>query len=192
MAHTTGASSGPVMRQAMRISQRGCRDGGSVRLPGELQHAFAHGRGRRGRCGVQGRHARGTRACGQDFNFRSHFGRSADQGSKFQPIPLRNTRARRAGLSGPSPPRCRGTGHSDHSSTSPLGSRVAGVGTFPGWLGSAVAPASKGLIPQPVSMSRGSLGGVPRQRQGHVLGPNQARDAWRPVVRPRPATPAWA
>src|ERR1700676_4696225 len=29
----------------------------------------------------------------------------------------------------------------------------AGVGTFPGWLSLAVAPASKGLIPQPVSMS---------------------------------------
>jgi hypothetical protein len=33
---------------------------------------------------------------------------------------------------------------------------LAGVGTFPGWLNLAVAPASKGLIPQPVSMS--SLG----------------------------------
>jgi hypothetical protein len=32
-------------------------------------------------------------------------------------------------------------------------SAAAGVGTFPGWLGLAVAPASKGLIPQPVSMS---------------------------------------
>src|SRR6185312_8252093 len=31
--------------------------------------------------------------------------------------------------------------------------RIAGVGTFPGWLVLAVAPASKGLIPQPVSMS---------------------------------------
>ena len=30
---------------------------------------------------------------------------------------------------------------------------TAGVGTFPGWLSLAVAPASKGLIPQPVSMS---------------------------------------
>jgi hypothetical protein len=30
---------------------------------------------------------------------------------------------------------------------------IAGVGTFPGWLSLAVAPASKGLIPQPVSMS---------------------------------------
>ena len=37
---------------------------------------------------------------------------------------------------------------------------VAGVGTFPGWLSLAVAPASKGLIPQPVSMSALSLGGA--------------------------------
>src|SRR3954465_5560146 len=37
------------------------------------------------------------------------------------------------------------------SSADPLG--VAGVGTFPDGLSLAVAPASKGLFPQPVSMS---------------------------------------
>src|ERR1044071_1069880 len=38
------------------------------------------------------------------------------------------------------------------SSADPFG-RVAGVGTFPDGLSLAVAPASKGLFPQPVSMS---------------------------------------
>src|SRR5437016_13907376 len=39
-----------------------------------------------------------------------------------------------------------------HLST-PAEAGIAGVGTFPVWLALAVAPASKGLIPQPVSMS---------------------------------------
>lgn len=47
--------------------------------------------------------------------------------------------------------------HTAHLSFLSLGSRqairTAGVGTFPEWLSLAVAPASKGLIPQPVSMS---------------------------------------
>ena len=38
---------------------------------------------------------------------------------------------------------------------------IAGVGTFPGWLSLAVAPASKGLIPQPVSMSGSKSRGRP-------------------------------
>ncbi len=54
-------------------------------------------------------------------------------------IPPGTSRARRATLTA-------------HLST-PVCSDVAGVGTFPGWLSLAVAPASKGLIPQPVSMS---------------------------------------
>src|SRR5262249_19196275 len=50
----------------------------------------------------------------------------------------------------------RGATQTAHLSTQPLAcadGEVAGVGTFPGWLSLAVAPASKGLIPQPVSMS---------------------------------------
>src|SRR5687767_2311209 len=45
-------------------------------------------------------------------------------------------------------------GHANRSSVA-LAMRpgAAGVGTFPEWLSLAVAPASKGLIPQPVSMS---------------------------------------
>jgi hypothetical protein len=69
---------------------------------------------------------------------------------------------------------------------------IAGVGTFPGWLSLAVAPASKGLIPQPVSMSglqcmagledasrRASSGRVPRGARGAAY-----------VMRGRPALAA--
>jgi hypothetical protein len=69
---------------------------------------------------------------------------------------------------------------------------IAGVGTFPGWLSLAVAPASKGLIPQPVSMSglqcmagledasrRASSGRVPRGAAGRWLMSRAGDWRWR-------------
>ncbi|MDB6162120.1 MAG: hypothetical protein JWO04_5826 [Gammaproteobacteria bacterium] len=70
---------------------------------------------------------------------------------------------------------------------------IAGVGTFPGWLSLAVAPASKGLIPQPVSMSglqcmAGLEDASRRASSGRV--PRGARGAAAYVMRGRPALAA--
>src|ERR1700730_7040951 len=83
----------------------------------------------------------------------------------------------RAGLSRPSPRRPEAPrGHADRSSVdaSPRAQGVAGVGTFPGWLSLAVAPASKGLIPQPVSMSNQEFRMPPRDTQA-LQAPRRAR-----------------
>jgi hypothetical protein len=66
----------------------------------------------------------------------------------------------------PAPP---ARSHAVRSSVDPfrarrLHGRIAGVGTFTGWLGLAVAPASKGLIPQPVSMSQQQFRGSSERR----------------------------
>src|SRR6185437_9967806 len=65
-----------------------------------------------------------------------------------------------------------------------LRGRIAGVGTFPGWLVLAVAPASKGLIPQPVSMS---------DRQFRVRVRNTSSDAPETQLTsfPSAALPSW-
>jgi hypothetical protein len=70
------------------------------------------------------------------------------------------------GLSRPSSRR-EARSHANRSSVDPrpIGGGTAGVGTFPDGLGLAVAPASKGLFPQPVSMSEASLGERLAQRQ---------------------------
>src|SRR5580700_5016149 len=82
--------------------------------------------------------------------------------------PAERARPGRAGLSRPSLRRPEAPrGHADRSSVdaSPRGAGIAGVGTFPGWLSLAVAPASKGLIPQPVSMSNQEFRMTPRDAQ---------------------------